>query len=156
MIHFRKGILRDLSTLVHLELTAQEFPLSADQIKTFLETQNQSADIAVVASRAVGYTLSFDDKKADEVIVNSIGVLPEFRRVGVGTKLITNLANPQHGPPVRLRIEVPSYTVEDLYDTYNLEHWLWKTGFKAVGTRPGCWRYGKNYDWYKFVRNTNV
>jgi ribosomal protein S18 acetylase RimI-like enzyme len=153
MIKIRQGLEMDLGMVTLMETRAKEFPLSLPGVRKFIEEDYKEILIAFIGHRAVGYALIETNKIAGVLEIKSIGVLPEFQRKGVGATLICDLRSLAVVDLINtLRIKVPSYTVEDQDDPWNVEHWLWKMEFKAVGLEPGCFRYGNEYDWYIFER----
>jgi len=54
---------------------------------------------------------------------------------------------------VKIQMLVPSYTVDDMNDPWNIAGWLLKTDFKAAGIiADGCRRYNRDYDYYVFEK----
>jgi len=156
MIKIERGLFKDLGHLVNGEIACQEYPMLTDEVKPYVMEKEREGYLAKISGRFVGYALCTFDQRNDFVTVDSIGVMPKFRMAGIGKRIITKVcmeANADSFGAVRLL--APSYTIEDKEDPWNIEHWLWKNNFKAVGVQEGCWRYGRNYDWYIFERITS-
>lgn len=157
MIRIERCMFKDLGHLAAGEVATQEYPLLTDEIKPYVMEKGKEGYLAKVSARVVGHALATFDKSKSYAILDSIGVNPKFRGAGVGTKLVTHImmsANVEGFDKVH--IYVPNYAIEDKDDPWNIEHWLWRNHFKAVGVKPGCWRYGREYDWYIFERLTSV
>jgi ribosomal protein S18 acetylase RimI-like enzyme len=145
---------QDLGRVTNFEAATQEFPLNQEEMKKLFQDQNQDAYAAYVGKRMVGHTLVTFHKPQGFTLITSIGVHPHFRRVGVATKMVGKIAAVSFSDGLsHLRIEVPSYLVEDKDDPWNIEHWLWRLQFKAIKTRTdACNYYGRDYDLYVFER----
>lgn len=155
MIRIDRALFKDMGHITASEVATQEFPLTVDEIKTYVMDKGKEAYLATVTGRAVGHALVTYDKDKGFVTVDSIGVNPKFRRAGVGSRLLAKICIEANAEEFdRVRILVPSYAVEDKDDPWNVEHWLWRNSFKAIGSEPGCFRYGREYDWYVFERFT--
>jgi GNAT superfamily N-acetyltransferase len=154
MIRIEVCKFRDLGRVTNFEAATQEFPKNQEEVKHIFESPSKDAYCAYVGTRAVGCCLVTFDKAHGVTAIDSIGVHPLFRRIGVATKLTAHVLSVSHSDGMdKLNILVPSYLVVDKEDPWNIEHWLWRTQFKAIGTMPDpCRRYGKDYDLYVFER----
>jgi GNAT superfamily N-acetyltransferase len=137
-----------------MEIATQEYPLLIDDVRVFFTDDMKQVFIAEIRATKIGYILMDFDRREPIVRVASVGVLPKFRHHGVGSKLMEHACTQAYAGDVRdIRINVPSYQVDDLNDPWNIDHWLWKVGFKAIGVKHGeCFRYGRDYDYYVFQR----
>lgn len=154
MIRFETALFKDLGHITNLEIKAQEYPFTIDEIKPYALEKSKEAYLARAANKYVGTALVSWDEFKRVATIDSIGVHPEFRAVGVGTRLLKHITTQAYAKDMHtLRIWVPSYAVEDHEDPWNIRKWLEKNGLKAAGTKPGCFRYGHDYDWYRFERN---
>lgn len=154
MIQVEKCFFKDLGKITGLEIKTQEFPFTIDEIKPYALEKSKDAYLAKAAQKVVGHALVSWDEFKRVATIDSIGAHPDFRAAGVGTRIAKYVATQAYAQDMHtLRMWVPSYAVEDSEDPWNIQHWLWKIGLKATGTKPGCFRYGKEYDWYCFERN---
>lgn len=137
-----------------LEVATQEFPLLIDDLKKYFVDDKRAAYAAHIGNKTVGYVLVTFDKAV--MIVNSVGVHPEFRRVGVGSRLIRELGFIAQVEAIKtLRMLVASYLIEDKEDPWNIEQWLWRTEFKTGKIKhETLYRYGKWHDEYIFEKET--
>lgn len=155
MIRIERAIYKDIGHLTNGEIATQEYPLTLDEIKPFCMEKGQDAYLALLSGRAVGYALAVYDKSNDFAELRSIGVLPKFRQVGIGGRLVSKICMEANADGfAKVRAYVPSYAIEDKDDPWNVEQWFWRNEFKAVGTKPGCYRYGHEFDWYIMERQT--
>jgi hypothetical protein len=144
---------RDMAHVTNLNLHTQEFPFDAKQVKEYFMSHNCNPYLCKVGARHVGFALATFDKFTDAVTLDLIGSRSAFRRVHVGTNLVERICVEGHTEGFKLlRMLVPSYLVDDMQDPWNIEGWLWKLNFKATKTVPGCYRYGKDYEYYHFER----
>ena len=144
---------RDLGSVIDLEIKSQEFPLSLDVARTYVEAADKCGFLATIGGREVGHLL-LALNQVDKCGIIRVSVHPSFRLKGVARKLI-GMANKTvftRGLG-KLRINVPSYKVEDMEDPWNIKAWLQREQFKATGVVEGEYkRYGTSYDAYIFER----
>lgn len=153
MIQVEKCLLKDLGHITQMEINTQEFPLLIDDIKPYTLEKGKEAYLAKASKRIVGYALIEFDKFKGVAFIDSIGVHPNFRKVGVGARLAKYIRTQAYAEDmVKVQMLVPSYVVDDKEDPWNILGWLRKIGFRAVGVQEGCFRYGRLYDWYIFER----
>ena len=152
MIRVEQCLFKDMGHLTNMEIATQEFPYMQDEVKPYVMDKVKDAFIAKVGARVVGYILVTYEK--DIALVDSIGVHPNFRKVGVSRKLFAHLWAKAYSNGIStIQILVADYLIEDKEDPWNLEEWLWKLGFKAVGVKSAEWyRYGRHTDVYIFER----
>jgi GNAT superfamily N-acetyltransferase len=159
MIRVEMAAYRDLGDITTLEIKGQEFPFTLQEAQAYVLGDSQKAAfVARIAKRAVGAALISMCPADAALVADHITVHPTFRGAGVSTALLNTLSvEGSKAGMLRLRINVPSYKVEDKEDPWNLEHWLWKHGFKAKHVIDGeCRRYGRDYDTYVFERSIDV
>ena len=139
--------LRDLPAIYDIELKCYEFPLEHDVLRDLFESPGVIPCVLSVNSRIVswGYCICYADN--EEVHVNRLATLPAFRRKGYATRILSLMWNESYKyHPKRMKIVVPEYQM-DIHDPDSVSDFLWKAGFKAVGTyRGGFERYGRRYD----------
>lgn len=154
MIRVEKCLFKDMGHLTNMEIATQEFALTQDEVKPYVMDKGKDAWLAKVGTRVVGYVLATLDEKDNVVILDSIGVHPNFRKVGVGKRLVEHLSLQAHAAGHSKVITfVADYLIEDKDDPWNIEHWLWRMGFKAAGVMHNeCFRYGRYCDLYIFER----
>lgn len=153
MIRVERCLYKDASYVTNSEVKTQEFPLTLDEITPYIQDKGKEAYLAKVGNRAVGHAIVIFEKEETVCRLVSIGVDTKFRRVGVARKIIKKIiVDADVEGCSSVSILVPSYQIDDKEDPWNIEHWLWRMEFKAVGTRGVCRRYCKDYDWYVFER----
>lgn len=159
MIRIEKALMKDLGQLANMEVTTQEFSLTLDGIKPYIDDIDKGAYIAKLSNRVVGHMLlQFHDSKyhveefRNEVQIVSIGVDINFRRVNISRKLIERAKAECRSSGINsLRIYVPHYLIDDKEDPWNVGTWMWKCGFKVVRVIDRCcFRYNTLYDLYVF------
>lgn len=154
MIRIDKCLAKDIGYVTNLEIATQEYPLSFDTLKCYALENNRDAFLARVTNKVVGYMLVDFHPDNGYSVLKSIGVHRDFRNVKIGTKLVDYAAAESKRVGInKLVTYIASYLIEDKEDPWNIEGWLWKTGFKA-GTvlHNSVWRYGRDYDVYVFER----
>ncbi|MHC4704408.1 MAG: GNAT family N-acetyltransferase [Planctomycetota bacterium] len=153
MIQVRKVTRSDLGTVHMMEVKTQEFPDDIVALEAVFALPTDSAFLAFVGKRAIGYAITTHDAPHKAILIDAIGVLPAFRRNGVSRKIVDRLCIEAHTAAAnKLVLSVPSYVIEDKDDPWNLEHWLWRMQFVAVKTEPGGTYYGREYEHYIFER----
>jgi ribosomal protein S18 acetylase RimI-like enzyme len=156
MIRVEETHIRDMGHLTSMEIRAQEFAKTSDDIKKYFMDPygtGMQAYLARIGGKVVGYALTDFDKDAQTCWITSIGTHPNFRKAGVSRKIVDHVANAAAPSNLIVKMEVASYLIDDKEDPWNIEHWLWKLGFKATGTlENGFTRYGKKWDSYTFER----
>ena len=154
MIRVSNAMMRDIGLVTRMELYTQEYPLLVTAIKSYFTDDTKKVFLAEISNKAVGYLLMSFDKDSPVTFIDSIGVRQKFRTHGVGRKLVEHACVFSNNVAVGdVRMRIPSYQVDDMGDSYNIDQWLWKVGFKAVGVEHGaCFRYGVDYDYYIFER----
>jgi len=156
MIRVELAQARAMGSVATLELRTQEYPKLTEEIKEYcldIDGEKQ-AYYARIAVKAVGHAFVVFDDEAQTCTIESIGVLPEFRKTGVGRALVDKITKDTEDLDYSVKIRVASYAVTDTEDPWCIEQWLWKLGFKATGTDGVCFRYGQDYDIYLFERIT--
>lgn len=157
MIRISKVTFADMGHISTLEIATQEFPILIDELKPYWSEEIKRVYRAEIGDRTVGYVLLTLDVFKSVVMIDNIGVLPDFRKVGVGRRLIqeSELVARIEGA-TKLRMLVASYLIEDKKDPWNIEHWLWRMEFMAVSVKNrNVHRYGKWHDDYIFERQVN-
>jgi len=154
MIEVCKAPLRDMPHIVRLDNQTQEFALDVGGIKEWFTEKELTPYIARLSSREVGFALAMIDKPKDMIYIARVGVHPKFRRVGIGRKIVERITLEAATENIgEVNMIVPSYTVDDTTDPWNVEQWLWKLGFKATKVVPDLFhRYNRDYDGYTFQR----
>lgn len=153
MIRIERALYKDLGHLTAGEIATQEFPMTLDEAKPYVMDKGRDAYVAKLSSRVVGHALVTIDESNKTTLIDSIGVNPLFRKVGVGRKMMETISLAARAAGDSLKIKVASYLVDDKEDPWNIEGWLWKMGFKAANVETdGCFRYGRNYDLYVFEK----
>jgi GNAT superfamily N-acetyltransferase len=151
MIHTFVAQFRDMGAVTSLNFQTMEFPLEVEEIKSYLlEDEVKSVLLAKVSTKHIAFACVSIDRLAGVTVIDAIGTHPQFRKNGVATLLVNKADLLVKGN--KTRILVPSYQIEDKEDPWNIEQWLWKAGFKANVTVPGCHRYNRDYDYYVFER----
>jgi len=154
MIEVCKALFRDMPHVTRLDTQTQEFHMDVDEVKEWFTGVGRAPYIARLSGREVGFALAMFDKSKDTVIIDRIGSHPSFRRVGIGRKLVERIVLEANTENIgKVQMIVPSYIIDDMQDPWNIEQWLWKLGFKALGTLPDpLRRYNRDYDAYIFQR----
>ena len=154
MIKVSRAQIRDMPHIVRLDTQTQEFALDVDEAKSWFLASGKVPLLAILSNREVGFALTTFNKDKDVATIERIGTHPKFRRVGVGRKIVERVALEVVTENIgKVQMIVPSYIVDDMQDPWNIEQWLWKLGFKAVGTLTGHFhRYNQDYDGYIFQR----
>jgi N-acetylglutamate synthase-like GNAT family acetyltransferase len=144
----------DMGHVVGMELRTQEYPMLSNDVRPYFTEAMRQVYVADIQNRLIGYLMMNFLKDKSVAVIDSIGVLPLFRNKGVGKKLVDHASTAALANTVQdIRMYVPSYVVDDMSDPWNIDHWLWKIGFKAVGVvHAACFRYGYHYDYYIFER----
>ena len=157
MVNIECGLMSGMGYVSGLEVSTQEFPLQLDEIKTYYLENTKFVLLATIGKKLVGYVLLSFDRKEGAAYIDRIGVHQDYRRKGVATVLAVRADEFARKEKIRkLRMLVPSYQIEDHEDPWNIEHWLWRVNFKAVGvSEEPCERYGQEYDYYIFERMSN-
>ena len=154
-------MIRDLGAVSNLELTIQEYPLLTDDIKPYLIEKKHHVYLGRLNSKPVAYAFVRFDKGCDESLTAaelvSIGTHKAFRHKGFSTAILARVCKDALAEGISsLQTLVPSYAIDDKEDPWNIEHWLWRNQFKGAGTKRGCFRYGRDYEWYVFERKFDV
>jgi len=161
MIRAYSASFADMGAVTELDWRTQEFVLGSENIKQFFLTGTRGAFLAKLSTKHVGFACAtfdqfVDDKPAGGIVhINAIGTHREFRRHGIATKIIERIdvvSRNADEPFHRMQMLVPVYQVDDMQDPWNIEQWLWKVGFKAIKSVPGCPHYG-GCDYYLFQRS---
>jgi len=162
MIQTFKAQFRDMPYVTLLEAQTQEFSIGAEGVKAVFMGTTSAAYLAKVAKKHIGYAIvKFDQfegegKGAGTIWLNSIGTHREFLKLDVSRKLVDKVALEAHNHASyfpSMKIVLPSYVIEDKDDPWNVEEWLWKLGFKAVGTKPDAIsRYNQLFEAYTFEK----
>jgi GNAT superfamily N-acetyltransferase len=142
--------------VTELDWRTQEFAHDTSEMKAYFLTADRCAYLAQVASRKIGFALVYFDKFNDVVSLDTIGVHREFRKNGVGRKLVDRIGLEAHTEGFRtIQMLVPTYLIEDKEDPWNIEQAVWKWNFKSVGEdKESCARYGRLWDQYIFERTS--
>jgi len=154
MIEVFKAEFRFMGSLNSLNVKTQEFAFTFDEVRDYFDAPNKEAYIAKVGNRHIGFALVTFDKVGQVVIIDALGVHPDFRRTQVATNIVRRLVLEAHteGGYECIRISVPCYLIEDKEDPWNIEQWLWKCSFKVNGESHICRRYNRDYAVYRFDR----
>ena len=144
----------DINVLADIDLKAYEYPCGVDYFKEVVATNpnDQFALIASTPKAAVAYvTVHVLDTQAE---IFRFGVLPKYRRIGVGTLLMTKLMNRLALTKCTTAITTVPEFVCDPRDLNDVSNFLLFTGFKATMLeRDYFYMYGRRYDGVKFWRS---
>lgn len=158
MIRVDRAMVRDVGRIYETEYKSQEFAFTTDEIQKYMLTPGKVAWVASIGDRTCGSLLASECLEDNAVVVDHVSVIPRFRALKVSMKMLDKasdhaLATLKSGLAC-LRINVPSYLVEDKEDPWNIESWLWKAQFKAMDLISNeIKRYNQNYDCYVFERS---
>lgn len=157
MIRVSKVAFMDMGHVTTLEIATQEFPILIDELKPYWTDETKRIYRAEIGKRTVGYVILTLDIFKRVATIDNIGVLPEFRKVGVGRRLVQEVVLAARVEGIeKIQMLVASYLIEDKEDPWNIEHWLWRMEFKASGVKTdNVFRYGKWYDDYIFERQVD-
>jgi len=142
---------RFVGTIRDLEVKAFQFPLDLECVKNNMEDNDHFVYIARVGKVNVGLASCSVDHDAQTLWL-TLGVLPNFRGIGVSRKLLSEaskrgMADKMHD----MKIIVPSYRIEDKEDPDYIGGWLERFEFKIAGCESDYfWHYGKLWDGYVF------
>jgi [ribosomal protein S18]-alanine N-acetyltransferase len=126
--HIQPAGWRDLNALRHLEklcFPKDNWPL-LDLIGV-LTLPNVVRLKAIIDEKMVGFVAG-DVKRAEQIAwVATIGVLPEYRRRGIGLSLLKECEKQVQVPRMRLCVRISNQAAIQLYDTYGYERVnIWK------------------------------
>jgi len=154
MIRVYKGMLRDMPHVTNLDVQTQEFALDAEEVKQWFIQIGKAVYLAQLGKREVGFALMTYDKEKGTAFIDRVGTHPSFRQAGVGRRLVERVVlEATTESAKKVQMIVPNYAIDDKEDPWNIEQWLWKLGFKAVGVLTDHFhRYGRDYDGYVFER----
>jgi GNAT superfamily N-acetyltransferase len=148
MIQVFVAQIKDMGSVTSLNFQTQEFPLDVEELRPYFFDSTKRAILAKISTKHIAFACV--SMKDGITTIDAIGTHPQFRKHGVATLIVNKAELIVKGN--RVRILVPDYQVDDRTDPWNIEQWLWKAGFKAVGSKPGCIRYNHDYDYYIFER----
>ena len=136
-IQFRNAVSGDVEAIERLEQLCFPDPWSYESIRNEIE-DNPLADYRVVTvdGRLAGYCGYW--VVGDEGNITNVAIDPEFRGMGLGTRLVLNMMN--HGGNMNLagftlEVRVSNEPAIGLYE---------KLGFKNEGIRPGYYQDGED------------
>ncbi|MFO7792223.1 MAG: ribosomal protein S18-alanine N-acetyltransferase [Candidatus Saliniplasma sp.] len=127
----RKCRKKDISSVINVENESFEYPYSERVFKTFLKSDKFI--VAQVRDNIVGYILA--DTREGQGIILSIGVLPEYRRKGIGSKLMESVFGILDTEIVRLTLRKSNLSAFRFYE---------RLGFKVVGYINGYYKNGED------------
>ena len=148
---------RDVGAMCNIDVQAQDYPHDLDVFNEYVTDATKAAYVAKIGIRTVAYLgcmrlVDAVSKCDDSLLVTRLSVHPEFRRLGVSRKLMSEvwkrgLAIGAHN----LVIMVPSYKIDDPTDPDYIGWWLAAMNMKIVGCIDRMYfRYGKYWDAYKY------
>jgi len=132
-------------TSTHVEQVAQlekvcfSMPWSENSIRSELNNPLSLWIVAVEGSRVAGYVGS--QSVMGEADMMNLAVAPEYRRMGVGERLVTELVT-----QLKER-DVSSLTLEVRASNMSAVCLYEKLGFSKVGCRPGYYRNPREDAW---------
>lgn len=153
MIRVEKAMLRDVGSIIAIEIKAQEFPITSKDIQDALIDTTREVYVALLGNKIVGTATMKFDKVRRHVTIERISTHPEFRKVGVSKAILEKVTATGWADGMdKMLIMVPEYMAMPL-DPDSINDWLWKCGFKATGTiNDWYFRYCRTYDAYQFER----
>lgn len=125
----------DLEAIEQLEKQCFADPWSAAVIDSELHASGRYHRVALAQNQIVGYLLAM--WILDELHVNKLGVLPRFRRRGVGRELIDDcetFARSRGITTIRLEVRETNLTAINFYESLD---------YRAEYRRPGYYRGGE-------------
>jgi GNAT superfamily N-acetyltransferase len=154
IVKVEKAYIKDIGHLVALEVKSQEYPISQESVKNYIEDADKRAYVAFISNRKVGMALTLSNDAERTTTIVRVSVHPDFRCMGVGKALMHEVEKEAWKASHHvLRLHVPSYKVEDRLDPDCIVEWLEKNYFKASGCiTDSYFRYGKWWDGYIFER----
>lgn len=78
----------DLDKVLEIERASFDDPYPARLFAELLHRNPRGFRVAVLDGKVVGYCATTSDSNSEAEIINSLAVLPEFRRLKIGTRLI--------------------------------------------------------------------
>jgi len=129
----RKMEQQDITQLTALEALCFSDPWSISAFEYELKNPLSLWMVAVESNRVLGYVGSQTVMPESDIM--NIAVLPEFRKQGIGEKLILTLIDElsQAGvTSISLEVRVSNAPAISLYE---------KLGFSQIGRRPGYYRH---------------
>ena len=130
MIRAYRASFADMGAVTELDWRTQEFAFGTENIKQYFMTATRGAYLAKLSTKHVGFAVAtFDqfveDKPAGGIVhLNGIGVHRDFRKHGIGRKLVERIdieARNAEDPFNRMQMLVPNYQVDDMQDPWNIE-----------------------------------
>jgi len=122
---FRMMVRADIAQVLRIERTSFSSPWSKESFEAELKKAIGFSTVAVIRKKIVGYVMGWHI--GDEIHIANIAVHPEWRRQGIGEKLIQKALTNQDGVAcARLEVRRSNRAALALYQ---------KLGFVQVGIR---------------------
>ena len=152
MVKVEPAMVRDLGTILQIEVQTQEYPLPQEAIQCYFDNPEHLAYVASVGNRKVGHSLVH--VQSEYTVINRVSVHPNFRNIGVGKALMHRVEADAWKKKQRfLRMYLPSYKIDDKSDPDYMGWWMAQNHLKCVKCETDSYfRYGKWWDAYVFER----
>ena len=112
-------------------------------------SENIPVIVAVIDETPIGYMSMYSTQGI--LWIGRIGVLPAFRRRGIGTKLL-DFGLSQALDETEARVTIPEYQCRP-NEPDDASQWLLNRGFRCQQERPDVFTaYGRMYDGYQFAK----
>ena len=124
---FRKMIVDDIDAVFEIETTSFSHPWSRQSLCDEMENERALYIVAVAEDKPIAYMgtwLIFD-----EAHVTNVAVLPQYRRLGIGQKLLRHMID------ILKHKGICSMTLEVRESNFPAQAMYQKLGFEAAGIR---------------------
>lgn len=148
----------DIGVLTNLDTKAYHYPLALEAWQEAVKGSGKKGEARIVVAelgkKAVAYGMWSIDTKKNEVVLDRLGVLPEYRLSGLGKLFILacmEFANKEMCDTIKI-------TVPDLHcqpeDPDDVSVFLNRMGFKTTGKCIDDWKimYGEMREGYEFTK----
>lgn len=148
----------DINTLLALDIKSYNYPLSLDNWQVLVKGSGQKFEPRVVLvevfRRPVGFAM-WQQKDEDIVVFLRLGILPQYRKKGLGRLLVTKCVEDSRLREVKkVQISIPElHCIPE--DPDNVVGFLNRVGFQPTGEIVENYSvmYGESVDAYVFERS---
>lgn len=151
-INIRPGTDREVNIVKDLDLKCYHYPWGPEQWSETVGTNPAKWCLAMDKDRAVGFAIWRDSP--DEVTLEKLGVIPDSRRRGTGTKLLRHVIKYSRSSRARqVTLLVPEINCFPGHPD-DVSQWLLGRRFRAKPpiVRNHAFMYGQWVDGFQFVR----
>lgn len=112
--------MEDLSKVIEMERDSFDDPYPSWLFRELMQQNPKGFRVAVLYEDVVGYCITSLDRQNEVATLNSIAVLPKWRRLGIGAKLVEDAIvcvreNPSHVTKMILQVASDNNSAQLLY-----------------------------------------